>query len=81
MGFFRSHHKERTDPLLALQAMTCSFESPFLICIQTTKEDAKGSEKPSLVRSGKRTALYALTVETRLGTLRRGQLSKFGQGH
>lgn len=26
------------------------------------KEDAKGSEKPSLVRSEKRTALHALTV-------------------
>lgn len=36
--------------------MTRSFESPFLICIQTVKEDAKGSEKPSSVRPQKKTS-------------------------
>lgn len=50
------------------------------MCIQTAKEDAQGSEKPSPVRSQKRTALYALAHGTELGTLRRDQLSKSGQG-
>lgn len=45
------------------------------------KEDAKGSQKPSSLRSQKRTALYTLTHGTKLGTLRRDQLSKSGQGH
>lgn len=45
------------------------------------KEDTKGSEKPSLVRSQKKTALSALTHGTKLGTVGRDQLSKSGQEH
>lgn len=57
----------------APQATACSVESPFLICIQRAREDAKGSEKPSCARSLR---WYRQTHGTELGMAGRVHLGR-----